>query len=108
MPGGVVDPGQGPGGHFQDQAVRGAVVSARGEFGGVASEPLHLVHGENDPAMRGVALDVPGGGNRLRESRNATGYRRTAVGAASAAGASRRPSRRCSTWKRACSKSSAT
>jgi hypothetical protein len=41
--------------------VGGEVVGERGEFGGVASEPLHLVDGEDDPAVRGVGLDLAGG-----------------------------------------------
>lgn len=36
----------------------GEVVGERGEFSGVAAEPLHLVHGEDDPAVRGVRLDL--------------------------------------------------
>ena len=53
-PGAVVDAGQRPGEHLQDEAVGGEVVGERGEFGGVAAEPLHLVHGEDDPAVWGV------------------------------------------------------
>ncbi|MFD4627689.1 hypothetical protein [Streptomyces sp. NPDC058475] len=30
-----------------------------GEFGGVRAEPLHVVHGEYDPALRRVRLDLP-------------------------------------------------
>ena len=39
------------------------------QLGGVAAEPFHLVHGEDDPAVRGVGLDLPGhrqGGFELR------------------------------------------
>jgi len=35
----------------------------------LASEPLHLVHGEDDPAVRRVGLDLPGGGERGLELR---------------------------------------
>jgi hypothetical protein len=66
-PSGVVDAGQGSGEHLQDQAVGGEVVGERGEFGGVAAEPLHLVHGEDDPAVRGVRLDLPRRPQRLLE-----------------------------------------
>ncbi len=55
---GVVDPGQRAGRHLQDQAVRGEVVGQRGEFGRVPPEPLHLVDGEQHPAVRRVALDL--------------------------------------------------
>lgn len=37
-------PGRGPGRHFQDQAAGGEVVGERGQFGGVAAEPLQLAH----------------------------------------------------------------
>ena len=59
-------PGSGPGEHLQDQAVGGEVVGEGGEFGGVAAEALHLVHGEDDPAVRGVRLDLPGRAEGLR------------------------------------------
>jgi hypothetical protein len=36
------------------------VVGERGEFSGVAAEALHLVHGEDDAAVRGVGLDLAG------------------------------------------------
>lgn len=65
--GGVVNAGQWPGEHLQGEAVGGEVVSERGEFGGVAAEPLHLVHGEDDPAVRGVRLDLPRGPQRHLE-----------------------------------------
>ncbi|MFC5835083.1 hypothetical protein [Nonomuraea insulae] len=52
-PAGVVHAGQRSGEHLQDQAVGG-------EFGGVAAQALHLVHGEDDPAVRGVGLDLAG------------------------------------------------
>ncbi|MGW5925596.1 hypothetical protein ACWF2L_05030 [Streptomyces anulatus] len=45
----------------------GEMVGERGEFSGVAAEPLHLVHGEDDPAVRGVGLDLPRGPQRLLE-----------------------------------------
>lgn len=38
----------------------GEVVGECGEFGGVAAQALHLVHGEDDPAVRGVGLDLAG------------------------------------------------
>jgi hypothetical protein len=38
------------------------VVGQRGELGGVAPEPLHLVDGEQHAAVRGVGLDLAGGG----------------------------------------------
>lgn len=38
--------------HLQGQAV----VGERGEFGGVAAEPLHLVQGIDDTAARGAGL----------------------------------------------------
>jgi hypothetical protein len=47
--------------------VGGEVVGERGEFGGVAAEPLHLVHGEDDPAVWGVGLDLPRGPQRFLE-----------------------------------------
>ncbi|MFD8263121.1 hypothetical protein ACFV19_30380 [Streptomyces griseoluteus] len=37
----------------------GEMIGERGQLGGVAAEALHLVHGEDDPAMRGVRLDLP-------------------------------------------------
>jgi hypothetical protein len=40
--------------------VGGEVIGERGEFGGVAPEALHLVHGEDNPAVRGVDLDLAG------------------------------------------------
>lgn len=67
-PGGVVDAGQGSGEHLQDEAVDGEVVGERGEFGGVAAEPLHLVDGEDDLAVRCVRLDLPRGPQRLLEA----------------------------------------
>ena len=51
----VVDAGQGPGEHLQDQAVGGEVVRQGGELGGVAAEALHLVHREDDPGSAGRA-----------------------------------------------------
>lgn len=36
------------------------MVGQCGELGGVAAEAFHLVDGEDDPAMRGVGLDLPG------------------------------------------------
>lgn len=36
------------------------MVGECGEFGGVAARALHLVDGEDDPAMRGVGLDLAG------------------------------------------------
>jgi hypothetical protein len=62
-------PGRGPASILQDQAVGGQVVGERGEFGGVAAEPLHLIHGKDDPAVRGVGLDLAGGGERRLELR---------------------------------------
>lgn len=52
-----------------DQTVGGEVVRQGGEFGRVAAEPLHLVHGEDDPAVRGVRLDLPRRPQRLLELR---------------------------------------
>ncbi|WP_455361823.1 hypothetical protein [Streptomyces sp. SYSU K21746] len=65
----VVHTLQGAGEHVQDQAVGGQVVGERGEFGRVAAEPLHLIDGEDDPAMRGMGLDLAGHGERGRELR---------------------------------------
>jgi hypothetical protein len=45
---------------IQDEAVGGEVVGERGEFGNIPADPLHLVHGEDDPVARGVRLDLPG------------------------------------------------
>ncbi len=39
-----------------EEALAGEVVGERGEFGGVAAEALHLVHGKDDAAVRGVGL----------------------------------------------------
>jgi hypothetical protein len=64
---GVVHAGQGAGEHLQHQAVRGEVIGERGEFSGVAAEPLHLVHREDDAAVRGVRLDLAGGCERILE-----------------------------------------
>jgi hypothetical protein len=36
---------------------------------GVAPQSLHLVHREDHPAVRGVGLDLPGGGERGLELR---------------------------------------
>lgn len=44
---------------IQDEAVGGEVVGER-EFGNIPADPLHLVHGEDDPVARGVRLDLPG------------------------------------------------
>ena len=63
-PGGVVDAGQGSGQHLQHQAVGGEVVGERGQFSSVPAEVLHLVDGEDDPAVRGVGLDLAGEGER--------------------------------------------
>jgi len=56
----VVHAGQRSGEHLQDQAVRGEVVGEGGELGGVPAEAFHLVHGQDDSAMRGVRLDLAG------------------------------------------------
>lgn len=61
-PGRVVDGRQRSGEHLQDQAVCDEVVGEGGEFGGVAAEAFHLVDGEDDPAVRGVGLDLSGEG----------------------------------------------
>jgi hypothetical protein len=53
--------------------VRGDVV---GQRGGVAAQPLHLVDGEDDPAVWGVGLDLPyrfQGGLQLRADSHAAG-----------------------------------
>ncbi len=55
----VVDTGQGSGEHLQPDAVRGEMVRERGQLGGVAAEPFHLVHSQEHPAVRGVGLDLP-------------------------------------------------
>jgi len=47
--------------------VGGEVVGERGQFSGVTAEALHLVHGEDDLAVRGVCLDLPGRPQRLLE-----------------------------------------
>lgn len=67
----VADTGQGLGEHLQGRAVGGEVVGERGEFGGVAAEPFHRVDGEDDPAVPGVRLDLPGRAERLLELRAA-------------------------------------
>ena len=74
--GGVVDPGQRSGEHLQSDAVRGDVVGQRGQLGGVAAQPFHLVDGEDDPAVWGVGLDLPygfQGGLELRADSHAAG-----------------------------------
>jgi hypothetical protein len=74
--GGLVDPGQRPGQHLQGDAVRGEVVGQRGQLGGVAAQPLHLVDGEDDPAVRGMSLDLSArlqGGLELRAHVDAGG-----------------------------------
>lgn len=43
--------------------------SARRWLCGATSQPLHLEHGEDDPAVRGVCLDLPGGHQCFREPR---------------------------------------
>jgi len=56
--------------------VRGDVVGQRGQLGGVAAQPLHLVDGEDDPAVWGVGLDLPyrfQGGLQLRADSHAAG-----------------------------------
>jgi hypothetical protein len=53
-------PGSGPA-HLQHQAVLGQTVREGGEFCCVMPQPLHPEHGEDDPAVRGVRLDLPGG-----------------------------------------------
>jgi hypothetical protein len=45
------------------------MVRERGDLCRVTSHPLHLEHGEDDPAVRGVRLDLPGGLQRLLELR---------------------------------------
>ena len=40
--------------------MRAEMVRKGGELGGVAAEPFHLVDGQDDPAVRGVGLDLPG------------------------------------------------
>ncbi|BAS18651.1 hypothetical protein AHiyo8_pI69550 (plasmid) [Arthrobacter sp. Hiyo8] len=46
--------------HFQGDAVCGEVVGEGGQLGGIPPEAFHLVDGEDDPAVRGVRLDLPG------------------------------------------------
>jgi hypothetical protein len=56
--------------------VRGEVVGQRGQLGGVAAQPLHLVDGEDDPAVRGMSLDLSArlqGGLELRAHVDAGG-----------------------------------
>ncbi|MFI8392859.1 hypothetical protein [Streptomyces sp. NPDC085540] len=48
--------------------MRGEVVGERGEVGGIAAQPLHLVHGEDDPAVRGMGLDLAGGGDLAQDA----------------------------------------
>jgi hypothetical protein len=55
---GVVDAGQRSGEHLQGDAVGGEVVGERGQLGGVAAQPLHLVDGEDDAAVWCVGLDL--------------------------------------------------
>lgn len=38
--------------------MRGEMVGQRGQLGRVAAQVLHLVHGEDEPAVRGVGLDL--------------------------------------------------
>jgi hypothetical protein len=66
-PVGVVNAGQRPGEHLQHQAVLGQMVREGGELCSVPSEPLHLEHGEDDPAVRGMRLDLSGGPQCLLE-----------------------------------------
>jgi hypothetical protein len=68
-PGRIVDAGQRAGEHLQYQAVRGQVVGQCGEVGGVAAQPFHLIHRQDDAAVRGVRLDLPGQGKRGLELR---------------------------------------
>jgi hypothetical protein len=42
----------------------------RGELGGVAAEPFRLVDSEDDPAARGMGLDLPSQGERRLELRS--------------------------------------
>jgi len=65
----VVHPGQRPGEHLQDQAVRGEVAGQGGQLGGVPAQALHLADGDDDAAVRGAALDLPGEGERGPELR---------------------------------------
>ena len=36
------------------------MIGQRSEFGGVTAKAFHLVDGQDDPAVRGVGLDLPG------------------------------------------------
>lgn len=67
--GGVVDAGQRPGEHLQRQVVLGQMVREGGELCRVPTQALHLEHSEDDPAVRGVRLDLPGGLQCLLELR---------------------------------------
>lgn len=72
----IVDAGQGPGEHFQGYSVRGEVVGQRSQLGGIPAKAFHLVDGEDDTAVRGVGLDLPGsfqGGFELRADPHAGG-----------------------------------
>src|SRR4051794_28838077 len=49
------------------RAGRGQVIGQGGQLRGVTAEAFHLVHGEDDPAVRGVGLDLPGQRERRLE-----------------------------------------
>lgn len=56
--------------------MRGEVIGQRRQLGGVPAESFHLVDGEDDPAVRGVGLDLPSsleGGLELRANPHAGG-----------------------------------
>lgn len=60
MPAEVIHSREEAGEHLQHQAMGEQVVGERGEFGGVAAEPLHLVHREDDPPV-GLWPSLPTG-----------------------------------------------
>src|SRR5260370_38156983 len=53
-------PGRGPASISRTRPWAVRWLSQGGELGGVAAEAFHLVHGEDDAAVRGVGLDLAG------------------------------------------------
>src|SRR5260370_37931566 len=53
-------PGRGPASISRTRPWAVRWLSEGGELGGVAAEAFHLVHGEDDAAVRGVGLDLAG------------------------------------------------
>lgn len=63
----VVDALEGAGEEFEFDVVVAQVLGDGQEFGGAASEALHLVHGEDHPLVRDSLLDGAGEVHRLYE-----------------------------------------